>query len=135
EIGCGSGFVLSAIRNALPQASLTATEIYAYGLHYAAARTTPPSEFLQMDARQLPFKQEFDLVGAFDVLEHIEEHETVVQNIKQSLKPGGGVIITVPQHPLLWSKNDDIACHKRRYTRHELSELLQKNGFEICQST
>jgi SAM-dependent methyltransferase len=135
EIGCGSGFVLGGIRDVLPTARLTATEIYANGLHYAASRVSQPSQFLQVDARKLPFKDEFDLIGAFDVLEHIEEDELVIKNMRQSLKPGGSLILTVPQHPWLWSKVDEIACHKRRYKRKQLSLLLRQNGFEILQDT
>lgn len=135
EIGCGSGYVLNGIRTVLPSTTLTATEIYANGLCYAAERVSEPCEFLQVDARYLPFKNEFDLIGAFDVLEHIEEDELVIENMHQALKPGGGVIITVPQHPWLWSITDDIACHKRRYKRKQLSSLLQQHGFEILVNT
>lgn len=135
ELGCGSGYVLSGIRNVLPDANLTGTEIYSYSLHYAAKRVSPPVEFLQVDARQIPFKNEFDLIGAFDVLEHIDEHEDVIKNMRQSLKPGGGLILTVPQHPWLWSKVDDIAHHKRRYTRKQLSSLLRQHKFDILLDT
>lgn len=135
EIGCGSGYVLGGIRTVLPTARLTATEIYAYGLSYAADRVSPPIQFLQADARNLPFKNEFDLIGAFDVLEHIEEDELVVENMRQSLKLGGGLILTVPQHPWLWSKVDEAACHKRRYKRKQLSSILRRKGFEILVDT
>lgn len=135
EIGCGSGFVLRGIRSVLPTAKLTATEIYSNGLLYAAQKVSSPCEFLQVDARKLPFKDQFNLIGAFDVLEHIEEHELVLENIKTALKPKGSVILTVPQHPWLWSKVDEEACHKRRYRRKELTLLLQSFGFEILQDT
>lgn len=135
EIGCGTGYVLNGIRGVLPEAHLTASEILSYGLSYAAKRVSPPTQFLQMDARMLPFKNEFDLIGAFDVLEHIEEDELVIQNFRKSLKIGGGVILTVPQHPFLWSKVDDISCHKRRYKRNQLAHLLIRNGFKIQLNT
>jgi SAM-dependent methyltransferase len=135
EIGCGSGYVLSGIRAVLPCAKLTATEIYVNGLYYAAKKVSQPAEFLQVDARYLPFKNEFDLIGAFDVLEHIEEDKLVIKSIHQALKPGGGLILTVPQHPWLWSITDDIACHKRRYKRKQLSLLLRQEGFEILINT
>ena len=53
----------------------------------------------------------------------------------KSLKPEGGLIITVPQHKFLWSKADDHAYHKRRYTRHELTNKLNKSGFNVIYST
>lgn len=135
EIGCGSGYVSSGIREVLVNAKITGTEIYSYSLHYAARKIKQPAEFFQADARQLPFKNEFDLIGAFDVLEHIDEHEEVIQNIYQSLKPEGGAILTVPQHPWLWSQVDDLAHHKRRYTRKQLSKLLQQQGFTVLMDT
>lgn len=135
EIGCGSGYVLNGIREVLPLAKLTATELYLYALNYASKTVTPPSRFIQLDARELPFKQEFDLIGAFDVLEHIAEHKDVIVNIKNALKLKGGIIVTVPQHPWLWSQADDFACHKRRYTRKELTTLLKNEGFEILLDT
>lgn len=135
EIGCGSGFVLRGIRSVLPTARLTATEIYSNGLFYAAQKVKAPCEFLQVDARKLPFKGQFNLVGAFDVLEHIEEHELVLENVRESLRAEGGVIFTVPQHPWLWSKVDEDAYHKRRYKRKQLSLLLRSLGFEILRDT
>jgi SAM-dependent methyltransferase len=135
EIGCGSGYVLNGIRKVLPLADLVATEIYTNGLSYAASKVSPPCQFLQADARKLPFKNEFDLVGAFDVLEHIVDDDLVIENIKQSLQPGGGVILTVPQHPWLWSKTDELACHKRRYPRKKLANMLRMHGFDILNDT
>ncbi|MGH9522850.1 MAG: hypothetical protein ACRD3E_09995, partial [Terriglobales bacterium] len=49
--------------------------------------------------------------------------------------PGGGAIFTVPQHPGLWSAQDESACHVRRYRRHELTEKLRSNGFSIVFSS
>lgn len=135
EIGCGSGYVLNGIRAVLPKAKLTGTEIFSYGLSYAANRVSGPIQFLQADARALPFSNEFDLIGAFDVLEHIEEHEKVIENLRMALKPNGGVILTVPQHPWLWSEADEAAHHKRRYTRKQLSSMLRDHGFTILLDT
>ena len=135
EVGCGSGFVLAGLRVVLPAAHLVGSEIYVHGLGYAAERLGPPRELLQMDARSIPYVAEFDLIGAFDVLEHIDEDEVVLKEIRRALKPGGGVMLTVPQHPWLWSKADELACHRRRYRRHELADKLRRNGFVILRDT
>lgn len=134
EIGCGTGFVLECIQKALPNAKLTATELYCHGLAYAKEKLSG-CEFLQSDARQLPFTSEFDLIGAFDVIEHIEEDWVVIQNITKALKPNGYLMLTVPQHPWLWSKSDETACHKRRYTAKTLTTLLQQQGLRIITSS
>ena len=133
EIGCGTGFVLSGIASAFPAASLTGAEIYCTGLQYAAQRV-PGAQFMQMDARNIPFESHFDALGAFDVLEHIEEDSTVLTQICLALKPGGILVLTVPQHPLLWSSQDEMACHVRRYTAKELKQKVSNAGFDFVDS-
>src|SRR5690606_12139762 len=51
------------------------------------------------------------------------------------IKPGGGCIITVPQHKWLWSPVDEAACHQRRYTSRELHAKAEAAGFRIVRST
>ena len=130
EIGCGTGFVLSGIASAFPSAALTGAEIYSTSLKYAMRRV-PGAQFMQMDARNIPFDSHFDALGAFDVLEHIQEDSMVLTQICQALKPGGTLILTVPQHPALWSAQDELACHARRYTAAELKHKVSSAGFDI----
>jgi ubiquinone/menaquinone biosynthesis C-methylase UbiE len=134
EIGCGTGFVLSGIQNSFPQMNLTGSEIYVNGLDFAAKRL-PNVTLFQMDARKMPFSNEFDVIGAFDLLEHIAEDELVLSEMFRSLTPRGGVLITVPQHPFLWSNADEHACHVRRYTAEELKTKVQRAGFKIERMT
>lgn len=133
EIGCGTGFVLSGVASSFPSASLTGAEIYSTGLQYAAHRV-PSAQFMQMDARNIPFDSHFDALGAFDVLEHIEEDSAVLTQINQALKPGGVLVLTVPQHPRLWSSQDEMACHVRRYTADELKQKVSAAGLDIVDS-
>jgi len=134
EIGCGTGYVLAGVAQAYPAASLVGSEIFSAGLPYAAARVNA-AELLQMDARHIPYVDEFEAIGAFDVLEHIEEDEAVLASMFQALKPGGGIAITVPQHPWLWSSADDHACHVRRYKVDELRQKVQRAGFKLAYET
>lgn len=134
EVGCGTGFVLSGIARAYPKLALSGSEIFLAGLSYAAERV-PSAHFMQMDARRVPFVQEFDAIGAFDVLEHIEEDETVLAQLHDAIKPRGILLLTVPQHPWLWSESDEYACHVRRYTRAEIEQKVQTTGFELIRST
>jgi len=130
EIGCGTGFVLSGIRREFPTLKLFGSEIFTKGLIFAKERL-PGIELFQMDACRIPFDSEFDVVGAFDVLEHIEDDETALQQMFQATKPGGGVMVTVPQHAFLWSRVDEYSLHKRRYSRKELMGKLARAGFSI----
>jgi SAM-dependent methyltransferase len=134
EIGCGTGFVISAISRQFPKVRLSGSEYLEEGLAYARQRA-PGTEFSQMDARNIPFESELDAIGAFDVLEHIEEDEVVLQQICKALKPGGIVLITVPQHRWMWSAVDEYACHVRRYSANELHQKVRRTGFEIIRST
>lgn len=134
EIGCGTGYVLSGVAKAYPEAKLYGSEIFTAGLVFAAARQ-PTIDFMQMDARNIPFVDEFEVIGAFDVLEHIQEDEQVLAQIHNALQPQGVMLLTVPQHAWLWSPIDDYACHVRRYAAKELHMKIKAAGFEILRST
>ena len=130
EVGCGTGYVLQGVAAAFPAARICGTEAQTEGLEFAASRVSRAT-FLQMDARRMPFNHEFDVIGAFDVIEHIAEDETVLAQMHHALRPGGNLLLTVPQHPFLWSEYDVRAHHVRRYTGSELRQKLARAGFEI----
>ncbi len=134
EIGCGTGFVLSGIHRRFPHHTLAGCEIFMEGLGFARARC-PDVDLFQIDARRVPFDDEFDVVGAFDVLEHIEEDQTVLCQMFRAVKAGGGLLLTVPQHRFLWSAIDDYSFHRRRYARNELVSKVQRAGFRIRRVT
>lgn len=134
EIGCGTGQVLRAIGTAFPAARLSGSELFVDGLRYARQRV-PDARLMQMDATRIPFSSEFDAIGAFDVVEHIRDDRRVLAEIHGALKPGGVAVLTVPQHPWLWSHQDELAHHQRRYRRHELESKLQDAGFKIAYTT
>ena len=134
ELGCGTGFVLSGIAEHHPCTNLFGSEIFLEGLNYTAKRI-PSASCMQMDARNIPYNNEFDVIGAFDVLEHIEEDEQVISQAYESLQPQGIFLITVPQHKWLWSAVDDHACHVRRYSPSELQRKLKNANFSILKDT
>ncbi len=134
EIGCGTGYVLRAVEQAFPDASIVGTELFVEGLKYASQRCKR-AKLVQLDARRIPWRSRFDVVGIFDVLEHIEDDEVVLGQIYNSLVRGGIVLITVPQHRWLWSAADEAACHVRRYSASELEDKVRAAGFEISRSS
>ena len=75
--------------------------------------------------------ERFDCIGAFDVIEHINEDELVLSNLSRALKNGGTLLVTVPQHRWLWSAADEYACHVRRYTRAELVRKVTRSGLTV----
>lgn len=133
EIGCGTGFVLSSLRGALPMLRYAGSDIYTEGLGFAQQRL-PGVCLFQMDARHIPFVDEFDVVGAFDVLEHIEDDAGVLREIHGAVRAGGGVLLTVPQHPFLWSAFDEYSHHKRRYTCGDLLAKVRAAGFDVLRA-
>jgi ubiquinone/menaquinone biosynthesis C-methylase UbiE len=128
EIGCGTGFVLLGVQSKHPQLTLSGSELHQAGLAFARKRL-PDVTLFQMDARHIPFEAEFDVIGAFDVLEHITEDEAVLGQMFQAIRPGGSIIVTVPQHRFLWTVIDDYSMHKRRYSRAEMICRLTAAGF------
>ncbi len=129
EIGCGTGFVLMAIKNALPNLKVAGSELFSDGLAFANQRVSN-SELYQIDAEKNPFYDEFDVLGAFDVLEHIADDRKVLAELNAALTQGGGLILTVPQHPGLWSRFDEKSRHVRRYTRTGLLKKISCSGFQ-----
>ncbi len=134
EIGCGSGYVLSGLYSARPDIQYTGIEIYTTALSLTVSRV-PYANCVQADICNLPFEDEFDAIGAFDVLEHIQDDSAAIENIFKALRPNGGFILTVPQHPWLWSFQDVAAYHQRRYSKKSIIEKLSKMNFSILRMT
>lgn len=133
EVGCGTGFVLAAVAERFPGWCISGSEFLADSLPYARARV-PRAHLLQLDARALPFDADFDAIGAYDVLEHIDDDGAALRSIHEALRADGIVALTVPQHPWLWSEQDVAAHHVRRYARGELEAKLRAAGFAILWS-
>jgi SAM-dependent methyltransferase len=134
EVGCGTGYVLRALESVRPDLSLTGTDPSDDALH-VAAKLAPRTTLLRADARSLPFRDEFDVVGAFDVLEHIPQDAEALAGLASAARPGGVVVVTVPQHRWLWSAIDHSSGHQRRYTRRELLALARRAGLKTLRVT
>ena len=134
EVGCGTGFVLAGLQRAFPNLKLAGSEVYIEGLQFASKRVAT-AELMQIDASDIPFSDEFDVVGIFDVLEHIEQDQSILDQLYKTVSPGGGLIITVPQHQFLWSYQDVAASHVRRYSSFELEHKVKESGFKIITMT
>jgi SAM-dependent methyltransferase len=128
EIGCGTGFVLRMIAS-LPHIQAAGAEVHVEGARLAAPRV-PQAEVVQLDALRMNFPGSFDAIGLFDVIEHLEDDITALTKVREALTPEGLCFISVPQHQWLWSPQDDMAGHKRRYTRAMLTDHVRKAGME-----
>ena len=130
EVGCGTGFVIQAVQEHNPKAVLCGSDYFEEGLVHARKRM-PSINFTQLDARKLDEVELYDVIGAFDVIEHINEDELVLSNLSHALKSRGTLLVTVPQHRWLWSVVDESSGHVRRYTRSELVSKVTQSGLTV----
>lgn len=135
EVGCGTGYVLNRLHAAFPHLTLSGSELFAEGLAYSRERLGDAVSLRQADAADLDIRDAFDVIGAFDVIEHIEDDRRVLANLRAALRRGGGLLLTVPQHAWLWSGTDIAAHHERRYSRKDLRAKLDAAGFEVLRAT
>lgn len=83
-------------------------------------------------ALQLPFADEcFDVVAAFDVIEHCEPEQLALAEISRVLRPGGRLLMSVPAYEWAWTHHDDLNHHHRRYTRRRAVQAVVNQGFEV----
>jgi SAM-dependent methyltransferase len=77
----------------------------------------------------------FDLVTAFDVVEHMDDDLAGLSEMHRVLRPGGRALLFVPTFMFLWGLQDDVSHHRRRYRLPELRRVLEQAGFEIERTT
>lgn len=129
EVGCGTGNTLRALEQASTRGTVIGMDLFGEGLRYARQRFS--CGLVQGDMQRPPFKTEFHLIGLFDVLEHLTDDRQVLRDLHTMLIPNGALLLTVPAHPSLWSYRDEVAHHRRRYTRTELATKLGEAGYQL----
>ena len=128
EVGCGPGGNLTMLRRF---GDVVAMEPDEESRAYAADRMGVRVEagFLPDD---LPFAAEsFDLVCAFDVIEHVDQDAASVAALGRLVRPGGYLATTVPGQPWMWSRHDELHHHKRRYRMGDYRGLFDAAGLKI----
>ena len=84
---------------------------------------------------RLPFADSsFDLVCAFDIIEHVEDDDGALSEVVRTAKPGGVVLMSVPLHAALWTSFDDFVGHKRRYEPPQLLSKLARHHLTVERS-
>ena len=126
DVGGGNGFVAMAIREAGLDTVLVEPGIE--GIFNAQRRGL--DQLVCATLESAGFRSGcLPAVGLFDVLEHIADDLTFLEQIHEVLTPAGRIYLTVPAYNFLWSSEDDFAQHFRRYTLPQLSRLLERAGF------
>jgi ubiquinone/menaquinone biosynthesis C-methylase UbiE len=97
------------------------------------ARNNLNLDFINGSITELPFpSNEFDLVCAFDVVEHVQEDQKAVNELHRVCKKGGFVFTTVPAFEFLWSEHDEVNQHVRRYTMKTYMALFNSQNSKVC---
>jgi SAM-dependent methyltransferase len=135
DIGSSSGFLIEELRKAFPRAAIIGSDYLASVVAHAAQRlkNTP---FIQFDLRHCPLRDEcIDGVTALNVLEHIDDDRTALQEIHRILRRGGIAHIEVPAAPSCYDIYDEVLLHHRRYRLHELTAIAEGLGFQTERAT
>jgi SAM-dependent methyltransferase len=132
EAGCGSGGNLAMLGGF---GQVDAFEYDAFARDHARAKSGLPVEFGALPDG-VPFDdRRYDLIGLFDVLEHIEADRASLATLADRLSDRGAILVTVPAFPFLWSRHDERHHHFRRYTRASLDEVARAAGLRVSYSS
>ena len=128
EAGCGSGGNLAMLARH--------GKVYAMELNETARLFARNLQIGEIQPGCLPDDipfpdKKFDLILLLDVLEHLEEDTASLQALSTKLKPSGWLLITVPAYPWLWSKQDELLHHKRRYILSNLCKIVSSAGYKV----
>jgi Methyltransferase domain len=128
DVGGGNGFVAKSLQDAglevvlLEPGAVGAANARRRGIQYVIRATLEDAGFLP---ERLP------AIGLFDVVEHMEDDREFMELIRFHLSASGRIYLTVPAYQSLWSLEDTVAGHHRRYSREAIRELLVKAGFAV----
>lgn len=127
EVGCGPGGNLSMLQEF---GQVTAVEMNAGAREYAA-RLSGVQVLPGRLPDAMPEMESFDLIGLFDVLEHIPDDLAALNSLKPMLRQGGQLLLTVPACPWMFGPHDKAHHHQRRYSAAQLTNLAKKSGWEV----
>lgn len=125
DVGCGTGEELQVLND---YGALTAIDKNQKALKLARNHQV---DIIHADIETYDLiERPADLICAFDILEHLDNDQAVLNNIQAGLKPNGVFFFTVPAHTWLYGPHDIALNHKRRYNKAELKAKLKTAGFK-----
>ncbi len=127
DVGCGAG---NMIHHLARYGRVRGIEVDARPVNIAQQRGYDVR--LGDATKEIPFPDaSFDLVTALDVIEHVDADENILREAFRVLRPNGHLLLTTPAFQWLWSRNDELNAHKRRYTAREIREIMERVGFGV----
>lgn len=134
DAGCGTGGLLRRLRAARPAWVLTGLDFSPRACELARERTG--GEIVQGSIAALPFADAtFDAVVSCDVVCQVADPARAGREFHRVLRPGGMVVLTMPAHQWMFSYHDRAVGNQRRYSRREVSALLEGAGFRVARDT
>jgi SAM-dependent methyltransferase len=121
EVGCCTGGNLQMLARF---GRVVATEPSSIAVGHLEARFKDPRIRIVRHAIPEPLEGRFDVIGLFDVIEHIPDDRGTMRWVAEHLAPGGIACVTAPAFDFLWSEQDDVVSHLRRYTPASLRAVV-----------
>jgi SAM-dependent methyltransferase len=135
HLGESAEHVLEAGPGLRPRLPLAATVFLESSRPAVARLRRAGARALLGDVQHLPFPDEsFAMVGAFDIIEHVLDDESVFAELARVLAPHGSLVFSVPLHSSAWTGFDEMVGHCRRYDPPALERALAKHGLAIVES-
>ncbi len=126
EVGCGQGGLAVRLASRFDYTGYEPDgESFRVAQQRLAGRGKVVNDFLPAEPDEV-----FDVVGAFEVLEHIEEDGAALEGWLRWLAPGGRLMLSVPSHQDRFGPADGAVGHYRRYERDDLQWILRSVGFD-----
>lgn len=128
DVGCGTGGMLPLLARF---GDVTGVEPEPFAVDHARRQPVDAEVILGRVPEDVPPTADYDLVTAFDVIEHLEDDVGALRAMASAARAGGFVLVTVPAVPWLWSEHDVANGHVRRYRRSELIRVLREAGLDV----
>ena len=128
EIGCGTGHNLAMLAEFGPVDALELDEEARAIAEQRLGRSVMSAPLPEIEGVR---DRHYDLIGAFDVIEHIDDDKSAMAAIAVKLKPGGKLVMSVPAHQWMWSAHDVVNHHKRRYSKGRLKGLIEASPLKL----
>jgi ubiquinone/menaquinone biosynthesis C-methylase UbiE len=127
DVGCGTGALMDQLQACSEE--LLGVDISPGALNYCSLRGHKNLLLTDASHTALPSAY-FDVITAIGIIEHLEDDEAFLVEMKRILKPGGIIILLTSSFPYLWSMHDTANEHKRRYYLRLLNRKINTLGLE-----
>lgn len=130
EVGCGAGLLLHEFAGR----GFRCQALESSDMARSVASTLALESGIELVLHAAPaadWHESFDLLCAFEVLEHIQDDLSALQAWCRWLRPAATLLLSVPAHAKRWNAGDQWAGHYRRYERAQLLDVLEGAGFRV----